>query len=246
MKKKITKKIMIIIAILIIIVLIIVLIILDSDKNNDFSKTSLSEEIVEKMNNTNKIISLYENLYNIKFITFNIKKEGESDYNNLLKKLNIKKEDVSLPSVIFIKNGYSNALLNEVADDVSLKEYLARYKFIKINDNEKIINTSEEFTEVYNSSNKQIVFMYDGTWDGIRMREKIFDYSIKYNFFYYYIQYGLGDTPAFYDKLRKDTKNKLKLPAILIVSNGKVNSYVDTNNSVNIEEFLRKNNVITE
>ena len=109
-----------------------------------------------------------------------------------------------------------------------------------------MINTSEEFTEVYNSSNKQIVFMYDGTWDGIRMREKIFDYSIKYNFFYYYIQYGLGDTSAFYDKLRKDTKNKLKLPAILIVSNGKVNSYVDTNNSVNIEEFLRKNNVITE
>ena len=267
MKEKITKKIMIIIAILIIIVFIIFLIILDSDKNNDFSKTSLSEEIVEKMNkkkkflvylsssdeyqcylceNTNKIISLYENLYNIKFITFDIKKEGESDYNNLLKKLNIKKEDVSLPSVIFIKNGYSNALLNEVADDVSLKEYLARYKFIKINDNEKMINTAEKFTEVYNSSNKQIVFMYDGTWDGIRTREKIFDYSIKYNFFYYYIQYGLGDTPAFYDKLRKDTKNKLKLPAILIVSNGKVNSYVDTNNSVNIEEFLRKNNVITE
>ena len=108
MKEKITNKIMIIIAILIIIVFIIFLIILDSDKNNDFSKTSLSEEIVEKMNNkkkflvylsssdeyqcylcenTNKIISLYENLYNIKFITFDIKKEGESDYNNLLKKL---------------------------------------------------------------------------------------------------------------------------------------------------------------
>lgn len=55
MKEKITKKIAIIIAI-IIVLLVIALIILNSEKTNKFGKTSLSEEIVEKMNKDRKSV----------------------------------------------------------------------------------------------------------------------------------------------------------------------------------------------
>ena len=194
------------------------------------------------------IVSFYEEVYNLKFIEVNKSKIPTIDYNKLLKKLNCKESDITYPNVVMIEEGYAKERVNSVVTEELFKNALIDNGYISAdsisNDVQIDYNT---FWEYYKGVDDKLVLFYTyENPDSYKFRGKVLRLSRSYNFNYSVVYFGLASSSLIADELDPKIDGGFAIPSLMIVSNSGVKDSVSLNDDAKIEEFLRKNNVITE
>ena len=123
---------------------------------------------------------------------------------------------------------------------------MIKYDYLdkKYQDNDIGLNTTNKFNEIYKSNTRSLIVLYTYENDGYTLRKKIFNFSKKYNFKYYNIYYGVGDSLIPYNTIVNDIGKNISIPSIIVVQNNRVVDYITSNNNVKIKEFLNKNGFI--
>ena len=263
------KKKLIIISTIIIFIFAIIVILLTIYKSNGNSiiKKDTLEVLYEKVNNkediiiniTDKIdncnfcnisknmIDYYNDTFSLNMITFNKSKYSEKEFNNLITKLGINLDSfIVAPAIIIVKDGIAMTIINEIHDEVDLRNYLIEYNYIdkKYTDNDIQIN-DDKLEDLYNSEDKNVVILIDNnTASSYSYRKNILNLSNKYNFKYnVYIAGSVGSLMGNI-KFMDEIGENLNLPYMVIIGNGKIIDYTTNNSNNKLEEFLNNNNII--
>lgn len=264
MKKKI-----IIIGTIIIFIFVVIVILLTIYKSNDnsiikkdtleilYEKIENKEDIVinitDKVDNCNfchiskNMIDYYDDTFSLNMITFNKSNYDEKDFNNLISKLGINLDSfIVAPAIIIVKNGIAVTIINEIHDEVDLKNYMIEYGYLDKEYLENDIQVNDgKLEDLYNGENKSLVILIDNNnIKSYNYRRKILELSKEYKFKYnVYIAGTVGSLMGnikFMDEIDED----IELPYMVIIGDGKIIDYTTNRSNEKIEKFLKDNNII--
>lgn len=269
---KLSKKNMIIILVSVFVTIILFIIGLNiystnKDKNNKPSK--FIANIIKRINNKDKfiiylndspntcgspctdiydIVSYYEASYTLDFTEVNKSKLSNIDYKRLLEKLNYKEKDITYPSVVMIDNGKVKAVVNSVITEEAFKNALIENNYISAESELSDVQIDyDTFWNYYRSNDDKLILFYSYENPlSYEFRSRVLGLSRKYNFSYNVVYFGLASSSLIGDELDSKIDGGFTIPSLMIVSNTEVKDVVSLNDNAKIEEFLRKNNVITE
>lgn len=141
-------------------------------------------------------------------------------------------------AIIFVKNLPNNKNnIDEKENKESMNEKILKAIKNKESMNIYFINDEGKYNgndEMFNSSN-EVARKY---------KNKINKISKEYNFKYYVVFYHFGGTVNADRIIDKELRGKVEVPAILLIKEGKVIAYNDSNKKYKIINFLKKYNYI--
>ena len=264
MKKKI-----IIIGTIIIFIFVVIAILLTIYKSNDnsiikkdtlevlYEKIENKEDIIinitDKADNCNfcsiskNMIDYYNETFSLNMIAFNKSNYNEKEFNNLISKLGINLDSfIVAPAIIIVKDGIAVTIINEIHDEIDLKNYLIENGYLDKEYLENDIQVNDEKLEdLYNGENKSLVILIDNNnITSYNYRRKILELSKEYKFKYnVYIAGTVGSLMGnikFMDEIDED----IELPYMVIIGDGKIIDYTTNRSNEKIEKFLKDNNII--
>ncbi len=194
--------------------------------------------------NIDKVINFYEELYNIKFIRF------DSDYEKVInimeKEYYFDRNYITDPAVMIFKDGEIKGVVNEIMAEKDLLDFLIKYGFVdkKYLDIDNSLDTDEKFSSIFNSSNNEVIVSYSGNY--FNLKKELYKISLRNNLKINYVIYG----NATYYKYSMILNSQIPVEhsggtLIIVVNSGKVIDYMEYKDGSNIEEFLKKNKIIS-
>lgn len=198
-------------------------------------------------NSSKNMINYYNDAFKLDLILFNKDKYSNDNFIKLKKKLLIEENSyIVSPAIIIVKKGVAKAIVNEIHDEVDLKNYLVEYNYINKEYLEKDLQIKDEKLEkLYKSDSKNLILIINNNdYNNYKYREKILNLSKNNNFDYkVYIAGTIGSLIGA-TKLQDEINKNIELPYMLIVQNNKIVDYTTSNNTKKIKEFLNKNGFI--
>lgn len=195
----------------------------------------------------NTTLKFYEEEYNLKFITYNKTQNTEANLKKIKQKLKIEKEVVKEPAVLIVKNGESKYIVNEMFNEIILRQFLIEGKLISDETKTDQQLTLDEFKTKLSSPEKSMVVILDYGEESLKARKTLLNLSKKYNFEYTITYYGVSDGALITLALRnKEKDNQLITPYIAIIQNDEIVDSISGNDEKKILNFLTKNNMVKE
>lgn len=215
------------------------------------NKEDLLIYITDKENNCyecvngDKIINYYKEVYNLDFYTYMISDNTEEDLEKLKDEFDFEENFLMTPTVILIKEGQIVAVANFVLIDDILKNYLIQFGFLDKTTNEKDIPLNlETFDPIYQKDEYSLIVSFNAQDESYDFRKKILELSNEYQFKFYTLFRGIGNTNSIYDNLKESSGIEFETPSLFIVKNNTVIDYLKSEEEPEILSFLRKYNLI--
>ena len=195
--------------------------------------------------NSDEFINFYQEEYKLNFIHYNLSKNTQEEYKKLKNKLNIKDTDIKEPAVIIIQKGKVVSIVNEMINEVTLKEFLANAGLIQLTSADKQLSL-DEFKEKFASNEKSLIAILAYNSNSLKARKVLLNLSKQHHFEYNITYYGISDGALISAELRSKTKNdNIDIPYIAVIQNNKIIDSISSNEEKKISSFLKKNNFIS-
>ena len=197
-----------------------------------------------KINSTDDTVNTFKELYDVDIEVYNISKEGKKNLSILEKKLGFYKGFFGPKAQLYIKDGNMVGAYSNFEYEYDLYNHFKESNILKEGTYDMYIRTDETFDNIYNSNELQLMIVGTANSDGDKYRIKINELSKEYNFKYYVVFYHFGGAIKADRIFDNELRDKINVPAILVVKEGKVIDYNDSNKEESIKKFLKKNKFI--
>lgn len=218
--------------------------ILDAVKNNKNMNIYFTDNMRQDSGYYSMFMA-FNNVYNVDVKIYDISNEKEGSMNILNKKLNLQNDFLKVSALLFIRGNeyfgygvvnYEYELYTYFKEMNALNENYMNYDIY--------IRTDNDFDKVFNSPSEEIIIDCSPNNQGYKFRSMIHELSKKYNFKYHVLFYHYGGATKGDIIIDGKLKNKVNVPLLMIVKNGKLLDYTDKDNAVLIKKFLKKNKMI--
>ena len=186
-------------------------------------------------------IKYNKELYNLDILTYDKDKYSVEDYNNVEDYLELEKNFIIPPAIIYVIDGKWAAIENEIRSEHEFKEYLVKYNYIKDSEltKEVYLDNKEEFDKIYSNDKNNIVILYSIGNNINKIRKELYEISLKKSFTYYMVCIDIMSSQGV-SRLFIDRYDDYNVPSIAVIGNNKIIDYTSNIKEKNIEKFILK------